>query len=298
MKKLTAVLLALCMAATCFAACSKEGKSTDDSAATPPLAITYDATYGSFDPSVYSAYETLCNAIFSGETSARFNIGLMEDVLQLYYTSFPLQPLADVTENEDGSGALITYHEDTEAVKEHISAFAEKINALKTECYAGTVSKTVYTLNLYRYICESYTEGDAENVYETVMNGNGNSETYTRLFEYLLQQADIPAYHIIAADERGATTPMTEAELDGQLYYFDVATERMLNGGKALRYFGMTTDDLATDMVVSTMYTNMAASSYASDLRFDSCRTSVAWEISGASLLVTMENGTVAEIEL
>ncbi len=298
MKRMIAAFLTFCLLVGCLAACTKEEKRPEETKDEIPLAITYDATYGSYDESVYTAYETLCKAIFNGETAARFNVGLIEDVLQLFYTSFPLGVLVQVTENPDGSGAVIAYQEEVTVAKQKMADFAQKINDIKTQCFDGTVSQTVYALNLYKYICDSYREGDAENVYETVMQGAGNTETYTRLFEYLLQQAGIPAYHIIATNTVGATVPMTEAALDGHLYYFDVMLENMINGGTALRYFGMTSDEVAANNITKTMYTNLAESSGASDLRFDSCRKSVSWEINGASLLVSMETGIIAEIEL
>lgn len=296
MKKILSVLLALCLTAACFAACSKAEEEPEETKL--PLEITYDAAYNQYDESVYTAYTQLCTAIFNGESSVRMNIGMTEDVLQLYYTSFPLSEVVEVTENEDGSGMTMAYLPDVDTVKAQTAAFADKINEIKTACYDGTVNKTVYTLNVYRYICENYQEGDAATVLDTVLSGNGNGESYTRLFEYLLRQGGVPAAHIIATDTKGATLPMTQATLDGQVYYFDVMTERMLSGGKALRYFGMTSDELPDVMVEKTMYTNMATSAYASDLRFDSCRKSVSWEISGASLLVTLESGVIAELEL
>lgn len=298
MKRMIAALLSLCLLAGCFAACAKEDKSQEETTPDTTLAVSYDATYGSYDESVYTAYETLCTAILNGESAARFNIGLTDNVLQLYYTSFPLQELVTVTENPDGSGADIVYKEDAATATQQMAEFAKKINAIKMQCFDGTVSQTVYALNLYRYICEHYKEGEADSVYETVMEENGSAETYTRLFEYLLQQAGIPAYHIIATDAKGAVVPMSEASLDGQLYYFDVALEAALSRGNALRYFGMTSDDVASNNITKTMYTNLSESSSASDLRFDSCRKSVEWEISGASLLVTMDTGIIAEIEL
>ena len=252
MKKLLSILLALCLIAVCLTACAKEEEKPEETAELP-LAITYDAAYSNYDESVYSAYESLCTAIFNGETSARMNVGLFEDVLQLYYTSFPLNVLAEVIENPDGSGALISYKEDAETTKQNIAAFAEKINAIKTQCFDGTVSQTLFALNAYRYICESFQAGDGQNVYETVMNGNGNTDSYTRLFEYLLQQAGVPAYHVLAMDAAGATVPMTQASLDGQLYYFDVMMEQIVNCGTALRYFGMTTDDMTANQIGKTM---------------------------------------------
>lgn len=298
MRKTIALLLCFCLLVGCLAACAKKDDSREEETAAPPLSVTYDAAYSSYDESVYSAYETLCTAIMNGETAARFNVGLMEDVLQLFYTSFPPGVLVKVTENPDGSGAVITYPEDAEATKQQIADFAQAVNDIKTQCFDGTVSQTVYALNAYQYIAQHYQPGDADNVFQTVMQGAGTSDTYTRLFEYLLQQAGIPAYHIIATDTSGAIVPMSEALIDGQLYYFDVTLEAMMNDGGALRYFGMTSGEVTANNITKTMYTNMADSSVASDLRFDSCRHSLSWEISGASLLVTMDTGIIAEIAL
>ncbi|MBQ9229347.1 MAG: hypothetical protein IJ168_11040 [Eubacterium sp.] len=298
MKKTIAVWLSLCLLALGLSACSQP-ETTEETAtsAAVPLAITFDAAYTDYDQSVVAAYEQLCTAVMNGEAEARMNVGLTEAVLQLYYTSFPLSALAAVTEKSDSSGVAITYMDQATHLQQ-VAAFAEKINTLKTQCYNGTVSKTVYTLNLYRYICDNYQEGSAQNVYETVMNGNGSADTYSGFFEYMLQQAGIPSYHIIGTDAVGSPVSFSAAELEGSLYFFDPVMEYYTSGGKLLRYFGMTTDDVTNFSVQELIYTNRQTAAYASDLRFDTCRKAVAWEISGASLLLTLESGKVVEIEL
>lgn len=297
MKKTVCILLSVAMLLLTLTGCSSNNDTTVES----QLELTYDSAYSDYDESIIRAYQQVCSAVINYESEVRINTGMLDSVLQLYYTSFPLSVLTDgVTENEDGSGVTISY---LYSKKEHlgkVNDFTEKIAEIKEKCFDGTSNQTIYTINLYHYIASSIklSSDDAIKCYDTVMNGEGTSYSYANMLEYLLQQAGIPAYHILAQDNGGAGWGLSAAEPDGAMYYFDMMSEYYANGGEQLVYFGMTSEDAANEGLSSLLYTDHNVAADASDLRFDICRSCRSWEITDNALLVTSTNGDVAEVAL
>lgn len=153
---------------------------------------------------------------------------------------------------------------------------------------------------VYNYVCENMNLVDENgiNCYDAFINGKGNAFTYANMFEYLLQQYGIPAYHILAEDAGGAAWGLSAAELGGKLYYFDMAGEHYATDGKQLTCFGMTSEEVKASGLTNLIYTSREAAKNASDTEFDFCRGCVEWEIDGSNLLVTLKNGNVVEYAL
>jgi len=295
MKKTVCIILSLLLAVTVLSSCSKKEKEAPEPS-DYALKFSFDSAYSGFDESVVSAYEALCTAVVNYEESVRMNPGITGDVMQLYETSFPLHVLATGVENAEG--IVLTYQYEKEEHLQRVKAFSDTVKEIVTQCYAGTLNKTVYTLNAYSYVCEHYSEADNSSVYDAVMNSTGNQYAYSGMFEYLLQQADIPAYHVIGISDFGGDVALSQAELDGEIYYFDVAFEAATSKGKLLRYFGMTIDDVTAQGVSKMSYTNRNDPKSATDLRFDTCRRSTGWEIADGKLLVSVDAETAVEIAL
>ena len=293
MKKTISIILCICLVALCLASCKA---SKEDSSATIADSVnyTYDSAY-SFEDATIRAYKDLCQAVIMGSTEVRINAAFLEDVLQLFYTSFPLNALVSKI-SPSQSGYRIEYKSSDTHKK--AMAFLEKVKTIKSDINSN--NDTEYAIKLYNSISSSIKVSDnsAITCYETIMTGEGTSFSYSNMFEYLLQQRGIKAYHILCEDENGASKAISMAELDGNLYYFDVFKEFEDNGGSNLRYFGMITDDVTSYGLKNMIYTNRQAAADASDLRFDSLRNCQKWEIENEKLVVTAENGEIVQIAL
>lgn len=298
MKKIISLVLVLTLALLTLCSCSKEGGESDESSV--QIKYTYDSAYSAYDASVIRAYEALCDAVVKGEEKAGFNIGLLTKVNQLFYTSFPLSALVtDIKELSDKSGVAITYANEQSVHLDKVKAFDDKINEIVSQCKNGTVSDMEYTVNVYNFVAKNAEIKDAssaDTVYSTIMNNTGNVFTYANMFEYLLQQNDIPAYHVIAQDMAGTGWGLSAGEIGGMLYYFDIGTEYYANSGEQLGYFGMTSEDVNREGLVSTQFTSGAAATDASDLKFEPCRSCKSWELKDGKLYVTNGNGITVEI--
>lgn len=299
MKKTFSILLCCVLVCLTFFGCSDSGK--DKSGSNTDLKFTYDSAYTSMDESSVSAYEALCTAIVNGEDSARLNLSMLDDVFRLYYTSFPLSALVDkLEESEDGSGLTITYKFSKDEHLEKVAAFEAKVKEIEEYCYNSTVNKNIYAIRLYNYVASSIKESENASItcYDSIMTGEGTANSYANMFEYLLLQADIPAYHILATDNGGAAWSLSQAELNGKLFYFDMMTEHYMTGGQQLQYFGMTSEDVANEGLIDMTYTDSSVAYDADSLDYDICRSCKGWEIDGAKLLITSTNGNVVEIAL
>ncbi len=305
MKKVLSIILSLSLVLSLFCACS--GKKTEEKEEEKPsLEFTYDAAYSSYDQSAINAYEKLCQCVLDYSGELRMNTGMLDSVLQLFYTSFPLSALVkDLKVNDDKSGVNLEYKYPEEEHRKKTQQFIDTVNDTFKKCSEGTTNKNVYALKLYNYIASSVklsggkTDIDETvNCLDTVLNGVGSSFSYSQYFEYMLRMNGIPAYHVIASDAVGAGWGLCGAELDGQLYFFDILSEFYNNGGKKLIFFGMTSEDVKIEGLSGMKFTSGSLAPDASDLRFDICRRCDKWELDGAKLLITTKSGEIVEVAL
>lgn len=275
--------------------------SDDGASEEAGIKYTYDSAYSEFDTSTISAYESVCEAVVNGTEELRINIGMLDDVKQLIYTSFPLYCLIDdIIINDDSSGIIIKYTQDTDAHLSSVKAFSERIAEIQEACGAGDVSNAEYVVRVYNYVASNITESSEALLtsYDAIMNNKGNSYTYSNMFEYILSQSDIPAYHIIAIDSINGSKGLSAAVINDNFYYFDVMGEYNANGGLQLVCFGMTSEDAGNGGSASLMFSNHETAPDASDLTFDVCRMCKSWELNDGSLMVTKDDGETVKIEL
>lgn len=291
MKKIISLFITLILIMLMLCSCSKpKTVLIDKNDIDLPVKFTYDAAYEGNDESVYNAYESVCRAIFNAEDEVRFNTGMLDDVQRMLYTSFPLNKLvSDIGILSDNSGIKITYVDDIDTTKENARLFCEKINDIISECESS--SDLQYTLNIYKYISENIVICDdgAISCYETVMNGQGSAFSYANLFEYLLSQHGIKAYHVIATESSGITTALSQALINGQYYYFKPYEEFIVDKGTKLLFFGMT--DKETDCK-NFMYSDSSEVLSCSDKSFKKCRNADSYEIQDGKLILIAESDT------
>lgn len=305
MKKFFSIILLFVFALSVFTACSKDDNQannhTGEDSVSAGIKYTYDAVYADYSDSTVSAYESLCDAVVNYQNSVRMNLTMYDSVMRLFYTSFPLHALVkDIQVSEDNSGISITYSLDKEEHLNAVKTFFDKVLQMKEACLTGAGSKAAYVLNVYHYVASHIVVSEDESIllYDTVMNGEGSSYSYSNLFEYLLLQNDIPAYHVLISDSTGKGLGVSQFELNGMLYYADVMNEYQQNAGELLTCFGMTTQELSALGFHTPQYSDQSAAQEANDLAFDFCRSCTAWEIKDNLLLVTNSDGIVVEYAL
>ncbi len=302
-KKVMAVLLAVLLAMTlCSCASETSEKQTAQQAAL--VFAQTDEAYASYDSSVVSAYADLCSAVFDGKSDVRMNLGLFSDVIQLFYTSYPLHIFVkDIVKKDDSSGVTVVYTEDAASVHQKANAFAEKVSGILKDCKKGSVNERAYAVNVYHYVATHISQSassDNISVYHTVMTGEADSLSASGMLEYLLRQGGVKAAHVLATDVSGAVWGITAASFDDEFYYFDPMTEMLENSGEELCYFGMTDEDAAGEGLKKFVYTNQVQAAACDNPYFDACRHSQGWELSadGKSLVVTNTEGILVEIAL
>lgn len=299
MKKLLCIILSVITVAMCITSCSKSGEDNAENEFS--LENTYDSVYASYDESVLRNYDAFCNAVIQGETEMRINISIIEGVEQLFFTSFPMSYLVkSISRNPDGSGVIIEYKNEPDVHKQMVKDFENKIEEIKNECGFYSANDGVYLLNVYNYVASNIkiTAFQGVSVYETIMNGEGNVFTYSNMFEYLLRQKGIDAYHILAEDNAGGGWGLSSAMLNGQLYFFDVGSEFYSNGGKGLDYFAMSFEDFKNEGLNNPIYSSNDKAFECIDDSFKSCRTCKAWSIKDNTLCITQYDNNIVEIIL
>lgn len=300
-KRIIAALLCLLLLAATFAACARQDDAKP--AADPIKFDTVDGAYSSYDTSTVSAYSDLCKAVYNAESEVRFNTGMFNDVIQLFYTSYPLSFLVkDITKMQDGSGVNIVYNKTQDEIITISKDFSDKVQSILTECRAGKINTRAFIINAYNYTATHISNSDKDglNVYAAIMNGEGDSFTASGMFEYLLRQGGVNSSHIIARDSAGASWGVSIAQIDGENFLFDPMTEIIANKGTQLCYFGMTNEDAKAEGLKEFYYTNQAKAPVCDNPFFDLCRQCKAWEFSSGctDLLVTQNDGKVVQVAL
>ncbi|MGN1328482.1 MAG: hypothetical protein ACI4V4_02155 [Eubacterium sp.] len=243
MKKSICIIMSMVLLCLSITGCSSENDKKDSETVAPvgDLKITFDSHYSDMDESAVRAYEKLCNAVINHETELKFNTSMMDDVNQLFYTSFPLYALVDGMEFLDGNtGVSISYKYEAEEHTKKIDEFKNAVSEIMNVCAYGNVGNNQYVLNLYTYISSNVTiDNSVTTVMDTIINKKGISATISGMFEYFLLQADIPACHIMNLDSNSIARMISMAEFNGGTYYFDPASEINETSGSGLVYFAM-----------------------------------------------------------
>ena len=301
-KKILALALSALLAVS-LASCA--AKESDDKTEQKAALVfeAFDCAYSSYDESTVSAYSDLCKAVYNGEADVRVNVGMLEDIIQLFYTSYPLNVLVkDIKVKDDKSGFTIEYNQSADDTKAKAQAFSDRVNEILTACKYGKAPKAAFAINLYSYVAANVKKSDKDKltVYDKIMTLEGDSYTASNMLEYLLRQGGIASGHVIATDASGAGWGISVAQIGGANYLFDPMTEFLANGGKQLCYFGMTTDDAKAEGLASFLYTNQSSAPVCDNPYFDACRSCTEWELSrdNKSLFVTRADEQVIQIDL
>ena len=257
--------------------------------------ITADSHYENIDESSYRAYEKLCNAVINGESSAKFNISLLDDVNQLFYTGFPLNALVDeIRVEEDKSGVAISYKNDADTHKQLVSEFSGKIENMLEKCKEENANSDRVVFNAYTYVTSNFTvDNSIVTVYDTVIEGRGTSAAINSLFEYLVLLSGGKASHML--NLKGSLTVVSMVEFKGVNYYFDPAREIEKNSGKALVYFAMDQSRVGKYAPGRFTYTNQDNAPKITDREFEKLESSVSFTVGDNEISVNLkDNGQMS----
>ena len=293
MKKIISLFLVLALSTAVFAACSKDAEKSEQKEETDAVSITVDSHYEDFDESAVNAYEKICQAIMNGDEQVNFNMLQLENVNQLYYTSFPLSSLVESIEIlSDNSGYQIKYKNSLEEHKKLVDEFDSMILSIKEECGYSQVSTDNYIFNVYTYITKNFTaDSSVLTPYDALVQKKGYSSAINALFEYLVLQGGGKACHVVG---NGEASFISLVQFEGKWYYFDAYSEIEDNQGKALKFFAMSD----TSLNATYSYTDGEKVTETGDGAFDKLRQSQSFEINGTKVTAALSDGNSFEIDL
>ena len=285
MKKVISILLASLLALCTFSGCSKD-ENEDDSAPQVTTHITVDSHYSDADESVMYAYEKLCLSVCNGDTVTNFNTQLLDSVMQLFYTSFPLNALvSEVSVLDDKTGVQITYYNDKQTHLSLVSQFNDKLDDILAECGLGTATPNQFVVNVYSYLAQNFTlSNEYATAYDALVNSKGAASAINQLFEYLLICGNCEASHIVKTS--GTVSILSYVGFNSGYYYFDVAAEIKNTNGKALKYFAMDSARLSAYAPGQHCFTDQTNAPPVDDDTYSMLSESTSYELSGNKLSV------------
>lgn len=281
MKKVVSVTIIFLVLLSMLCACSS-GDAQEESEE-KEVTYTLDSHYENMDESAVRAYEKLCAAVTAGESEAKFNVELIDDVNQLFYTCFPLYPLVDsISISDDSSGVNITYKNEVEQHLKLVNSFFDKVDDIMSQCGYGSVSHDRYIFNVYTYIAKNITiDNSIVTAFDTILQGKGYSASICSAFEYLVLRGGGSASHII--DSSNGQNIISAVEYNGAWYYFNPAAD-IENGGKSLVGFAM---DNSRSGCEEFLYTDSTPVTAVTDDSYSRLSKSVSY---------TEENGNVSVV--
>ena len=284
MKKFLSVFLAMLLISAVFAGCSNRKEKKDDTDVNSY--ITVDSHYAVVDESVKRAYEKLCAAVIDGADTVSFNTQMLDDISQLFYTSFPLNSLVNnINLLQDRTGVSITYKNDADTHKQMVSAFNNKVSEILDTCNLNNVGKDRFVFNLYSYIASNFQiDASVVSVYDVIMNAKGAKASINSAFEYLVLCGLGEAAHVVNTTGAGAMISLVKFNSD--FYYFDPGSEIAVNSGSALKYFAMNDRRVSTYIVGGFNYTDQTEVGTVEDDTYDILASSVSYTINDDSVSV------------
>lgn len=285
MKKLIAILLTFVLFVGVFSACSKT-ENNDSTSNQSINRIVVDSHYSDTNESVMYAYQKLCDAVIAGDEVATFNTQLLNDVFQLFYTSFPLNALVDeVKVLDDKSGVSLTYKNDLNTHLELVTQFNSRVDEILSTCNMGSASADEFIVNVYSYVANNFTvSNDYVSSFDTLINSAGVEASINQVFEYLLLCGNCEASHIV--ETTGAVSILSYVKFDSSYYYFDVASEIKNNEGKALHYFAMDNERLGTYAPGQHYFTDQAVVPAVEDSTYSKLAQSISYELGDKTISV------------
>lgn len=298
MKKTISILLSIIFILSVFTACSKgdSNKSHDNLSDNQDEQIdfTIDSHYAGVDESAVRAYEKVCSAVVNGEKEVRFNTSLLDDVHNLFYTSFPLFSLVESMQIlPDSSGVSLVYKNSDEEHMAAVAAFSDRVNEIMTQCRYGQVNTDTYIFNVYTYLTSNFTlDNSVITVLDALHNNKGYSAVISSLFEYLVLQGGGKACHVINVS---SSSMISMVEFKGQWYFFNPALDILNNQGKALTGFAMSSERAGN---IEYSYTDYSAVTPVADSTFDRLKNSISYEVAENKVNVTCSDNEGFMLEL
>lgn len=291
MKKIISVLLAILLVTAGFSACSKVTESADNNR------ITIDSHYSDIGESTIRAYEKLCAAVINAQSEVKFNTQLFDDVIQLFYTGFPLNVLVEnIALSSDNSGVELTYKNDADTHKNMIEQFNARVDEILDECRYKKVSNDRFVFNAYNYIASNFKlDNSVLTVYDTIMTGTGASSCINSAFEYIILCAGIEASHMINSIGKGAI--LSCVKFNDGYYYFDVAKEISDTNGEALRFFAMNDERVGEYVTGPLKYTDKTAADSVEGTKYNHLKNSQSYTIDGDEIMVDC-SGVSVQLEI
>lgn len=299
MKKIVSVLMSILLIAAVFAGCTnKENKTESSDNLQTNSYITVDSHYAFADESVKRAYEKLCTAVIAGEESVSFNTQMLDDISQLFYTSFPLNSLvSSVDLLPDRTGVSIAYKNDIDTHKQLVADFNGRVDEILDACSLNSVSKDRFVFNLYSYITKNFQIDTAVvSVYDVIMNARGAAASINSAFEYLVRCGSGEASHVINTNGAGAMISLVKFNSD--FYYFDLGSEIEDNAGTALKYFAMNDKRTAAYISGTFSYTDQIQVGTVTDDSYDKLQTSASYTVNDDGISVVYGNNESFLLEI
>lgn len=300
MKKAISLLLSIILIMSAFTACTKgDSNDSDNNQTSSDIGIeqvkfTIDSHYENIDESAVRAYEKVCSAVINGEKEVKFNTSLLDDVHDLFYTSFPLFSLVESIQIlPDSSGISLTYKNPDEEHKTIVSGFLNRINEIMEQCQYGKVSTDRYIFNIYTYITSNFIlDSSVITISDALIDNKGYSAVLCSLFEYLVLQGGGKASHIINVY---SSSMISLVHFKGEWYYFNPALDIGDNQGKSLKGFAMNNE--RADNIEYT-YTDYSVVAAVEDNTFDKLKNSISFEIMDNKVNVTCSDNESFMLEL
>ena len=290
MKRFISIFLSVMLIAAVFAGCTDKEKKDNVTDVSTDSFITVDSHYAFADESVKRAYEKLCAAVIEGADTVNFNTQMLDDISQLFYTSFPLNSLvSSINLLQDRTGISITYKNDTDTHKQKVSDFYKKVNEILTVCNLDSAGKDRFVFNVYSYVTTHFQiDTSVVSVYDVIMNAKGASASINSAFEYLVLCGGGEASHVV--NTTGASAMMSLVKLNSDFYYFDPGSEIISSDGIALKFFAMNDKRVSSYIFGGFNYTDQTEVGAVDDDKYDNLAFSVSYTVTDGGISVDTGN--------
>lgn len=298
MKKVLSILLSILLISAVFAGCNNKAENDNDADFNTDTYITVDSHYAFTDESVKRAYEKLCTAVIDGADTVNFNTQMLDDITQLFYTSFPLNALVSgIHLLQDRTGVSITYKNDIDIHKQKVSEFYSKVNEILDACNLDNAGKDRFVFNVYSYITTNFQiDTTVVSVYDVIMNSKGAAASINSAFEYLVLCGSGEASHVV--NTTGAAAMISLVKFNSDFYYFDPGSEIISNSGAALKYFAMNDKRVSSYIFGGFNYTDQTEVGTVDDETYDNLAFSVSYTATDDGISVDYGNNDSFMLEI
>lgn len=298
MKKVLSILLSILLISAVFAGCTNQGDKDNAADVSTDTYITVDSHYSFTDESVKRAYEKLCAAVIDGADTVSFNTQMLDDITQLFYTSFPLNSLvSDIHLLQDRTGVSITYKNDIDIHKQKVSEFYNKVNEILDACNLDNAGKDRFVFNVYSYITTNFQiDTTVVSVYDVIMNFKGAAASINSAFEYLVLCGSGEASHVV--NTTGAASMISLVKFNSDFYYFDPGSEIISNSGAALKYFAMNDKRVSAYIFGGFNYTDQTEVGTVDNETYDNLAFSVSYKVTDDGISVDYGNNDSFMLEI